>query len=45
MSDRGESDRGERDKGTISDMDKDPDPMLNGLIDALKKYDSYYGDQ
>ena len=32
-------------KKTISDMGMDPDPMLNGLIDALKKYDSYYGDQ
>jgi len=31
-------------KKTISDMGKDPDLMLNGLIDALKKYDSYYGD-
>ncbi|MCI5073853.1 TRAP transporter substrate-binding protein [Oricola sp.] len=30
-------------KKTISDMGKDPDPILNGLIDALKKYDSYYG--
>ena len=31
-------------KKTISDMGMDPDPMLNGLIDALKKYDSYYGE-
>jgi TRAP-type C4-dicarboxylate transport system substrate-binding protein len=31
-------------KKTISDMGKDPDPILNGLIDALKKYDSYYGE-
>ncbi|MFZ2099681.1 MAG: TRAP transporter substrate-binding protein [Oricola sp.] len=30
-------------KKTISDKGMDPEPILNGLIDELKKYDSYYG--
>ena len=30
-------------KAIISKSGKDPEPILNGLIDALKKYDSYAG--
>jgi TRAP-type transport system periplasmic protein len=30
-------------KATITKSGKDPEPILNGLIEALKKYDSYAG--